>query len=49
MPGRGRGIVGEEVGERSENVCWTVHFYVCLFVCFSPHVEPMKAYFCHGI
>ncbi len=34
----GRGIVGsekgEEEGERSENMCWTVLFYVCLFVCF---------------
>ena len=37
MPGRERGIVGSEKGRRrgkveGKNVCWTVHFYVCLFV-----------------
>ncbi len=32
-----------EEGEECE--VWTVHFSVCLFVSFSPHVELMKAYF----
>ncbi len=53
MPGRGRGIVGSEKGRRSkrkEGEC-VLDCAFCLFVCFFPltHVEPMKAYFCHGI